>query len=378
MLRTITDNVKNLGGYRTNRKTVVFLVDDYGNVRLDSKKAVERMQEAGLKLQSRFDLYDTLETCEDLEMLYETLTSVKDSRQQTAVFTPFAVTRNIDFERMAEESSAKAHFERVPDTFNKLAVQQPEAYEGAWNLWQEGIANGLLSPQFHGREHLNLKVFNEKLEQKDKELLIALNNRSYSRLSYSGFPTISFTASFDFWDINETVGFPDIIAEGLKDFKEIFGCNAVHFNAPGSPGHHVINATLKQEGIRYLDTPWFHKEHQGQGKYKRMINITGKSTPEGLIKMVRNVVFEPCDGSGRDWPGFAMRQIESAFRWGKPAIISSHRVNFCGHIDPANRAAGITSLRKLLKMIVKKYPDVEFMSSADLGQIIEEDIKNKR
>lgn len=374
LLRSAADHLKNFPGYRTNRHIVVFLVDDYGNIRLDSAEARNKMFAAGLNVSSRFDSYDTLETREDLEILFNTLGSVKDNHGRHAVFTPFAVTRNIDFEQMAEEGYTRGHFETLPVTFGKLEATQPAAYEDTWRLWQEGIEKGLLSPQFHGREHLNLKVFNEKLKEKDPYLLVSLKNRSFAGISGTRYKTISFTAAFDFWDFSETREFQSIISEGLNDFRQIFGCNAVHFNAPGASCHHVVNPWLKAEGVRYLDTPWLNREHLGKGKYRRSMNSTSQRTPEGLIRMVRNVVFEPGDGSGRDWTSFTMKQIDAAFRMRKPAIISSHRVNFCGHIDPANRANGIGSLRSLLEAVVKKYPDVEFLSSADLGTIIEKQV----
>lgn len=60
-----------------------------------------------------------------------------------------------------------------------------------------------------------------------------------------------------------------------------------------------------------------------------------------------------------------MKQIDAAFRWDKPANISTHRVNFSGGIDPLNRNFGLSELKKLLKAIVRKWPDVEFISSGD-------------
>jgi hypothetical protein len=65
-----------------------------------------------------------------------------------------------------------------------------------------------------------------------------------------------------------------------------------------------------------------------------------------------------------------MKQIDTAFRWNKPAIISSHRVNFCGHIDPKNREKGLETLKKLLQEIVVKWPNVEFMSADTLGELV--------
>jgi len=72
-----------------------------------------------------------------------------------------------------------------------------------------------------------------------------------------------------------------------------------------------------------------------------------------------------------DWVSFTMKQVEAAFRWGKPANISSHRVNFAGHINPENRKEGLAQLKNLLDKIVKKWPDVEFMSSENLAKLTE-------
>ena len=61
-----------------------------------------------------------------------------------------------------------------------------------------------------------------------------------------------------------------------------------------------------------------------------------------------------------------LRQIAAAFRWKKPAIISTHRVNFVGGINKQNREAGLKELHSLLKTIVKRWPDVEFMSTVNM------------
>ncbi|MBL0012861.1 MAG: hypothetical protein IPP30_03640 [Flavobacterium sp.] len=96
---SLINNLKNSIGWKTKRKIVVFSVDDYGNVRLHSKEARAKLDQAGLKVYSRFDLYDTLETKQDLEQLYAVLDSVKDKNGRSAVFTPFSLPCNIDFEK---------------------------------------------------------------------------------------------------------------------------------------------------------------------------------------------------------------------------------------------------------------------------------------
>ncbi len=364
-------NAKNIIGWRTSRKIVVFSVDDYGNVRVDSKDSRQRMNQNGLKVHNRFDAYDSLETREDIEILFETLMSVKDSNGHYAIFTPFAVPCNIDFEQMAENGYKKYEYELLPQTFYKLSSQQPKVYDGAWDLIQEGIRDKLFLPQFHGREHLNLRIFEEKLASQDKEILTALQNRSYTSISAEDYETITPSAAFEFWDSDENNRFASVIADGLRAFEEVFGYRAVHFNPPGGREHPVIHKSLYENGIKYLDTPLLKSEHQGEGKYRTVFNYTGKQNKWGQLYLVRNVVFEPSDDRGVDWVEYAMKQIETAFRWNRPAIISSHRVNFCGHINEQNRAKGITALKELLNRIVTRWPEVEFLSANELGEVIE-------
>ena len=97
MKRRLLDNLKNIPGWHTAEKLVVFSVDDYGNVRLDSKAARDRMAASGVELLGRFDHLDALETRQDLEALLEALSSVTDSHGRHAVFTPYALSANPDF-----------------------------------------------------------------------------------------------------------------------------------------------------------------------------------------------------------------------------------------------------------------------------------------
>lgn len=363
-------NLKNIPGWKTNRKLVVFAVDDYGNVRVDSKQARERMDKAGLKIHSRFDAFDTLETREDLEILFNTLSSVKDKNGNPAVFTPLALPCNINFEQMAEEGYQVYRYELLTETFQKLEALQPKAYEGAWKLWYNGIKAGLMKPQFHGREHLNIKIINEKLKTKNYEVLTALKTRSYTSISDTGYKTIGYTGAFQFWDFAENVGFGKIVKTGLEAFKKVFGYKATVFNAPAGGESNYIYKFLLDGGVRFIEVPLIKKEHLGFGKYKRVFNYTGKKYEPGQTFLVRNCVFEPTSDTSIDWVGYAMKQIEFAFRWNRPAVISSHRVNFCGHVDPNNRKTGINALSKLLKSITSKWGDVEFVSLEELGRLL--------
>jgi len=365
--QTLADNVKNITGWKTKRKIVVFSVDDYGNVQLDSKQARDIMFAKGLKTITRFDQFDTLETTEDLTALYETLDSVKDKNSNAAVFTAFAICANIDFERMRETEFTEYYYETLPTTFSKL-----KGYHATWQLWQEGMRKRLLVPQFHGREHVNIKVLMEALKRKDAAVLNCFDNRSYTAIANTGYPTIDFSAALDFYEFEENEALKKIVADGLNLFQQVFGFRATNFAPCGSNGYsHVLDAVLASGGIRYIDTSRFKAEHLGRGKMgPKVFNYTGKKNLSGQTYLVRNCVFEPSEDRGIDWVAFCLQQIAAAFRWNMPANISSHRINFCGHIEPANRGKGLKALKQLLTAIVQRWPDVEFMTSNELGDLI--------
>ena len=58
------------------------------------------------------------------------------------------------------------------------------------------------------------------------------------------------------------------------------------------------------------------------------------------------------------------------FRWHKPVILSTHRLNYIGNLDEKNRTNSLHLLKALLDRITRKYPDIEFMTSDELGGLI--------
>lgn len=80
-------------------------------------------------------------------------------------------------------------------------------------------------------------------------------------------------------------------------------------------------------------------------------------------------MFEP-NKDINDSVAAALRDISIAFKYHKPAIISSHRVNFVSGKSEKNRDDGLKDLRMLLAEIIKQWPTVEFLTIKDLKNII--------
>ena len=362
--------LKNCIGWRTNRRVVTFTTDDYGNVRMANREARETMRKAGMNVEfTRFDYYDALEDKEDLQQLYETLSSVKDKNGKHPVFTAMSASANPDFERIKKENFERYHYELLPDTYNKL-----KGYEGTWELWKEGMEKNLIFPQFHGREHLNLKFFMEALRRGNFQAQTAFNNRSFAAITDKLYPGIGYTSAFAFTDFNENEYFKEIIRDGLNAFEKVFGFRAKHFAAPGARENRVLEKTMFENGIKFIDKDFITPEPLGNNKFKRVMHYTGQKNKNHQIYMVRNCVFEPVQLPSLpkiDWVKYCLDQIDIAFRLKRPVNISGHRVNYSGHIDPSVREFGLSQLRILLREIVKKWPDVEFMTTVELGELIE-------
>ncbi len=360
-------HVKNSIGWSTGRKIIVFTVDDYGSVRMASKTARENLRKQGLKIDSsKFDMYDGLEDAEDLIQLYETLSSVKDKNSNPAIFTAMSLPANPDFAKMRNTGYIEYNYELITDTWQKLP-----GYERMKSIWEEGINKKLIYPQFHGREHLNVKVLLDLLQKKDKEVLACFDNHSFGAISAKPYPSINYVAAFEFDKYEENEALKEIAFDGLNAFEKVFGYRAKHFAAPGAREHRCLAETLYKGGIRFIDSDMIKKEHQGNMKYENSYNFTGKKNEFQQVLLVRNCVFEPNPFDNLDWVGYCLKQIEIAFKWNKPANISTHRVNFAGHIEPSHRKKGLSLLRSLLKEIVKRWPDVEFMTSLELGELID-------
>lgn len=369
----LKNHLKNISGWRTNRKLVVFSVDDYGNVRLASKSAFENLDNSKIPFISRFDRLDTLETRIDLEELFKVLSSVKDQHGKSAVFTPYALPCNIDFEAMAENGFNEYSYELIPETYEKLALKDSKAYKGTWKLWKEGIEQGILKPQFHGREHFNLNIFKDLLHKGNENLLMVLKQYSYVSIPEHDNYNQSWTATYSFQDLKETDNYLANVADGLKCFKQVYGYSSEIFTPPAQQFPLHLEKELINLGLNYIDRPRSLHRHLGSGKYQLEKHKLGGG--DKIKEIVRNVVFEPADDRGFNWVDYSFKQVEAAFVMKKPANISSHRVNYCGHIDIKNRELGLSALRELLYRIVKRWPEVEFISADELGKIIANNIQ---
>jgi len=158
------------------------------------------------------------------------------------------------------------------------------------------------------------------------------------------------------------------LEEAADIFRVTFGFASSSFIAPSYIWDSVIEKTLRNVGVKYIQgISYQYIPNPGNPWYRRKFHYTGQSNSLGQHYLVRNAFFEPTLIPDADTVGECMRRIALAFKWGKPAIIGSHRVNFIGSLNEANRNKNLILLRELLNRICSNWPDVEFLSSDQLG-----------
>ena len=361
--------VSNLFGWRTNRKLIVIESDDWGSVYMSDKRALEEMKAKGIPLHSHYLKNDTLESNEDMEMLMDVLRKHKDASGRHVVMTGVNVVANPDFVKIKANGFKKYEYE----LFTETAKRYPQS-DRIHSLWKQGIDERLLVPVFHGREHLNVQRWMKLLQEGNETVRIAFEY-GVSTLSkeINGKESADLRSAFDIDTQNDLKYLEKVIDTGLDEFESLFGYKSTFFIPTNGPFNNNLEGLLSKKGVKYIGTGKIQHEPLGEGKYKKHFRYLGKKNRLGQMYLTRNCFFEPISEEfpkERDWVASCLKEIEIAFNCHKPATISSHRVNYMGTINPENRAEGLKKLDQLLGAIIKKWPDVEFITSMELGDII--------
>jgi len=351
-----------------NRHVVVFESDDWGSVRMPSLEVKHRLEAKGVKLAlpQSYDSIDTLASNDDLEILMEVLTSVKDSNGNSAKITLNTCVANPDFEKIKASGFKEYYYEPFTQTLNRYPH-----HDRAFELWQEGISKGLFQPQFHGREHLNPQKWLRYLQNGNKEVRAAFDEGCYSLAVINNGIKDTFLEAFKIEAAEECDFVRKSIKEGLNLFEQLFGFRSESMIAPCYTWDEYIEEESATNGVKFIQGGYIQSHSPWQRSLGNRItgHYNGEDNCREQYYLVRNCSFEPTQIAS-DNADSCMAGIDKAFRRGLPAVVSCHRLNFIGDLNPANRDNNYKEFGQLLKMITKHYPDVEFMSSDELGRLL--------
>lgn len=371
----IRRNIVNARGWRTDRKIIVIESDDWGMIRMASSRIQKELRIKGYKIhECPYNSNDRIESDEDIKLLREVLLSVKDKHGNPAKFTLNNVVANPDFRKIKNDKFENYYYE----TFSETLKKKKDSINVV-SLVKQGIGENIFQPQLHGREHINLRLWFERLKSGDPVTIEAFNQKMYT-IHHSG----AISGRRDNLDAfgnttlkGDSFDYIKIIKEAQQIFHDTWGFKSTSFIAPCYVWHPSVEKVLKNEGVKYIQGT--HVQRVPIDNYsfqvKRKYHYMGQKNKIGQFYLVRNCFFEPAaDRIKSNIIDKVLNEIKVSFRYKKPAIISSHRVNYIGSLNPENRSQNLMLLEELLQKIIKLWPDVEFMSSDQLGSLI---TKNK-
>lgn len=348
-------------------KVLVIQSDDWGTVRTTDNFALKLLRKHNIRVdECHYTMYDSVADQDDLELLFETLGSHKSWNGSRPVLTANCLSANPDFEKIRQSGFREYHYETMFKTL--------ERYSNGYSLnsiWQKGIEEGIFYPQSHGREHVNVSRWMRSLQTGDETTHLAfdmgifgLSNKILPK------PRPSHLAAFDIDRDGELYDRKDILKSGLDLFKRQFGFQSRSFIPPNYVWDDSVEETLADSGVIAIQGSHVQQLTQKEGRNKRIRHYSGQRSSLGQTYLVRNVHFEPSEKPDFDWVNYALSQINLAFLLKKPAILSTHRVNYIGRLKKANRDRGLRQLDELLGSIIRKWPDVVFLDTPGLYNLI--------
>ncbi len=372
LLANIKRNISNIPGWRTSKKIVVIESDDWGSIRMSSIDSYQSLLNQGFPVnQSHYNKFDSLESNDDLTDLFNLLSKFKDKNGKNPVVTAVSIVGNPDFKKILDADFKSYYNEPFTETLKKYPN-----HDKVYALYKEGINNRLFVPVFHGREHLNVKRWMTELQNGNKSVIQAFH------AGVTGIdrgcnlePLSDFQAAFDIDKPEDSLYLKEVLTEGLLLFKELFGYKSEYFVPTNGPFNNSLEKVLQENGVKFINTAKKQIEPLGNGQFNTNIRFLGKINNIGQYYITRNCFFEPSSfehPAEKNWINDCLKEIEIAFRWNKPAIISTHRVNYIGNIVEKNRKQGLKALEELLSKMLSKWPDIEFMTSVELGKEIHE------
>lgn len=367
--KNLSYNLQNAIGKRIQKKILVIESDDWGTIRMPSLRSYNNLRKQGFALNnSPYNKLDKLESEDDIIELFKFLKNIKDHTGKNLKITANFIMTNPDFDKIKANAFNEFHYIDLKETYNQ--------YNGGstvLNLIKEGINRGFFVPQLHGREHLHPIIWLEALKQGDKETLVAFDQHVWGHpSSYFKNNKINFSSAYHLLNKQHEFFAKQAIHEAGRMFEKEFGFKSESFIAPRYIWDNNIEEELWKIGVKYIQgkivqlTP----NPKTPDKLNRKYNYLGKINKYGQLYLTRNVFFEPAQNPKFNWVEDAFNRVCIAFKWNKPAIISMHRINFMGGLDRNNRINNLAILQSLVDKIQKKYPEVIFFTSNELGNLL--------
>lgn len=350
--------------FRTSRHIVVFESDDWGSIRMSNKAAWNALLQKGYAVDKRpYERFDTLESSEDLEALFEVLMRYRDSQGNHPVITANMLMANPDFDKIKASNYSEYFYEPIEEIYKRYYGNTK-----VLDLMRQGLEEGVFMPQSHGREHFNVHDWLNALQNEDEDTLVAFQYGMCGiapklHPEHGNKMMVALRANND----EQQTYIEKSVEQGLEMFEALWGFKSKTFVAPCYVWNSGVEKVLAQKGIQLIQCS---RSSKATYQCKEKFYTVGKQNAFGQIYSIRNCTFEPATISSDNNVDKLMKQVGNCFKQHKIAVFSTHRINYVGGLSEQNKKNTLSKLDLLLDSLLKNYPDVVFMSSNQLLSVL--------
>jgi hypothetical protein len=349
-------------GFHFDRPLVLLQSDDWGRVGLRDREGLEQLRSAGLELGERpYDFY-TLETAEDLAALSAVLKGHRDSCGSNPCVEMNFVPANLDFAKMEVDDFRQIHLFALAD-----GLPQNWSRPGLIEAYREGIADGVFHAALHGSTHFCRAAIERTLAIGDDAGGSDRANLSLLRVLWrAGTPYIYWRMpwiGYEFWDPEKPEDERFLPAETQRAlightvgaFAKLFATLPRSACAPGYRANDDTHRAWAQHGIRVAQN--------GPGAF-----VPPHFGRHGILHLYRTVELEPAVDSDFSLEA-SLRQAESCFEQGIPAIVSVHSINFHSTVRDF-RTATLQCLDEFFTALESKHADLLYLHDENLHELV--------
>lgn len=359
LIRKIWGRAKDLlplSGFHFGQPLLLIQSDDWGRVGVRDREGFEGLRLAGLTLGTRpYDFY-TLETADDLAALIAMLSHHHDSAGEPPSLQMNFVVGNLDFARMEGDNWREIHMLSLAEGFPKGWCRP-----GLIEAYRSGIADGVFHPALHGTTHFCRKAVERSLAAGGKRGALLRS------LWQSGTPYIHWRMpwiGYEYWDPEE----PDdakfvsgasqfeLIGQSVGEFAKFFSRLPLSACAPGYRANEDTVLAWARHGIRVAQN--------GPGAI-----VPPHFDVDEVLQVYRTIEFEPATDSNFDLDS-CLRQTESCFAQGLPAVVSIHSINFHSTVKEF-RTRTIKLLDEFLSSIESRHDNLLYLCDAQLSELVQ-------
>jgi hypothetical protein len=277
-----------------------------------------------------------------------TLESAADVRALVSVLREFRGADGLPPAWQANTIVAAIDWDALAAPFRRLPLRGLDALAGRWarpgllEAWGEAASDGTWWPELHGLHHLPEAAYLSALRRGDAE--------AHAAAAHEVFVCAAVESGGE-QDPAEPRDFrARALRESVARFAFQFGRRPSSFCPPDYRSEEWTEREAATHGLAVIQGV----AERGRGLAARIVRRLRPArfpeSPQGPFRMPPRIAFEPrgdAAGAGRVGVEAAHRAARAAWSAGRPAVLSTHRLNYA-HLDDAWSAAGRTALRALL------------------------------